>query len=121
METAQSRQKSYADVRRRPLEFEIGDKVFLKVAPMRGVMRFGKKGKLSPRYIGPFEILERVGTVEGYYAVAAVCELAEKYGVSMPISEQCYDILYNGTPPMKAAVALMTRPERSEEETIDIK
>ncbi|KAL5574805.1 hypothetical protein UlMin_016504 [Ulmus minor] len=59
MKTAQSRQKSYADRRRRPLEFKEGDMVFLKVAPMKGVMRFGKKGKLSPRYIGPFEILER--------------------------------------------------------------
>ena len=61
--TAQGRQKSYADVRRRPLEFEVGDYVFLKVMPKRGVVRFGKRGKLSPRFIGPFEILERVGTV----------------------------------------------------------
>ena len=61
--TAQSRKKSYADVRRQPLEFEIGDHVFLKVMPKRGVVRFGKRGKLSPRFIGPFEILERVGTV----------------------------------------------------------
>ena len=61
--TAQSRQKSYDDVRRQPLEFEIGDHVFLKVMPKRGVVRFGKHGKLSPRFIGPFEILERVGTV----------------------------------------------------------
>ena len=61
--TAQRRQKSYADVRRRPLEFEIGDHVFLKVMPKRGVVRFGKRGKLSPRFIGPFEILERIGTV----------------------------------------------------------
>ena len=61
--TAQSWQKSYADVRRRPLEFEVGDHVFLKVMPKRGVVRFGKRGKLSPRFIGPFEILERVGTV----------------------------------------------------------
>ncbi|KAL5560002.1 hypothetical protein UlMin_036213 [Ulmus minor] len=61
MKTAQSRQKSYADRRRKPLEFFIGDKVFLKVAPMKGVMRFGKKGKLSPRFVGPFEILERIG------------------------------------------------------------
>ena len=60
---AQSRQKSYADVRRRPLEFKVGDYVFLKVMPKRGVVRFGKCGKLSPRFIGPFEILERVGTV----------------------------------------------------------
>ena len=61
--TAQSRQKSYADVRHRPLEFEVGDHVFLKVMPKRGVVRFGKRGKLSPRFIGPFEILERIGVV----------------------------------------------------------
>ena len=61
--TAQSRQKSYADVRRRSLEFDIRDHVFLKVMPMRGVVRFGKRGKLSPRFIGPLEILERVDTV----------------------------------------------------------
>ena len=60
---ALSRQKSYADVRRRPLEFEVGDHVFLKVMPTRGVVRFSKRDKLSPRFIGPFEILERVGTV----------------------------------------------------------
>ena len=60
---AQSRYKSYADVRRRPLEFEVGDHVFLKVMPKRGVVRFGKRKKLSPRFIGPFEILERIGTV----------------------------------------------------------
>ena len=50
-------------MRRQPLEFEVGDHVFLKVMPKRGVVRFGKRGKLSPRFIGPFEILERVGTV----------------------------------------------------------
>ena len=61
--TAQRQQKSYADVRRRPLEFEVRDHVFLKVMPKRGVFRFGKREKLSPRFIGPFEILERVGTV----------------------------------------------------------
>ena len=61
--TTQSRQKSYADGQRRPLEFEVGDHVSLKVMPKRGVVRFGKRGKLSPRYIEPFEILERVGTV----------------------------------------------------------
>ena len=60
---AQSRQKNYIDKRRRPLEFEVGDQVFLKVMPKRGVVRFDKRGKLASRYIGPFEILERVGTV----------------------------------------------------------
>ena len=60
---AQSRQKSYADNRHRDLEFQIGDWVFLKVSPMRGVMRFGRKGKLSPRYIGPYQIVRRIGKV----------------------------------------------------------
>lgn len=63
LKTAQSRQKSYADVRRRPLEFAVGDKVFLKVSPRRGIRRFGRNAKLSPRYVGPFEILERIGAV----------------------------------------------------------
>ena len=60
---AQSREKIYADRRRRPLEFEEGDHIFLKMMPEKGVIRFGKRGKLSSRYIEPFEILERVGTV----------------------------------------------------------
>ena len=60
---AQSRQKSYANARRRPLEFEVRDHFFLKMMPKRGVIRFGKRGKLSLRFIGPFEILERVGTI----------------------------------------------------------
>ncbi|GJR45408.1 putative reverse transcriptase domain-containing protein [Tanacetum coccineum] len=60
---ARSRQKSYADVRRKPLEFEVGDKVMLKVSPWKGVVRFGKRGKLSPRYIGPFKILSRIDLV----------------------------------------------------------
>ena len=59
----QNRQKQYADPRRREVTFNVGDKVFLKVAPMKGIMRFGKKGKLSPRYVGPFEILDKVGDV----------------------------------------------------------
>ena len=58
---AQSRQKSYADNRMRPLKFEVGDHIFLKVSPLKGVMRFGKKGKLSPRFIRSFEITQRVG------------------------------------------------------------
>ena len=62
MKTALNRYKSYADKHYRGLEFEVGDHIFLKVSPIRGVIRFGqKRGKLSPRFIEPFEILERVG------------------------------------------------------------
>jgi len=63
LETAHSRQKSYADNRKRELEFEIDDWVYLKISPMKCVMRFGKKEKLSPRYVGPYQILKRVGKV----------------------------------------------------------
>ncbi|GJV48442.1 putative reverse transcriptase domain-containing protein [Tanacetum coccineum] len=59
--TARSRQKSYADVRRKPMEFDVGDMVMLKVSSWKGVIRFGKRGKLSPRYVGPFKIIERIG------------------------------------------------------------
>ena len=63
LKTAQSHQKSYADVRRRELEFQVDDWIFLKVSPMKGVIRFGKKGKPSPRYVDPYKILERIGKV----------------------------------------------------------
>ena len=63
LKIAQDRQKSYADNRRRDLEFQVGDKVFIRISPWKGVLRFGKKGKLSPRYMGPYEIVERIGKV----------------------------------------------------------
>ncbi|GJS30389.1 hypothetical protein Tco_0491009 [Tanacetum coccineum] len=63
LKEARDRQKSYADKRRKPLEFEVGDQVLLKVLPWKGVVRFGKKGKLAPRYVGSFEILIRIGLV----------------------------------------------------------
>ena len=63
LRTAFSRQQSYADLKRKDVQFNIGNHVFLKIFPMKGVMRFGKKEKLTPRYIGPFEILDRVGRV----------------------------------------------------------
>ena len=59
----QDRQKAYADRRRRPIEFQVGDFVLLKVSPWKGIIRFRKRGKLGPRYIGPFKILARVGQV----------------------------------------------------------
>ncbi|GJU10768.1 hypothetical protein Tco_1133164 [Tanacetum coccineum] len=56
-------EESYADKRRKPLEFSVGDYVLLKVSSWKGVVRFGKKGKLAPRFVGPFEIIEKVGSV----------------------------------------------------------
>ena len=76
MKVAQSRQKAYADRRRRPLEFAEGDKIFLRISPMKGVIRMGKRNKLDPRFIGPFEILERIGPLA--YRLALPPEI-EKY------------------------------------------
>ncbi|XP_074301278.1 uncharacterized protein LOC141632651 [Silene latifolia] len=63
MRVVQDRQKSYVDLRTSDIEFALGDKVLLKVSPMKGVMHFGKRGKLSQEYVGPYEILDRVGEV----------------------------------------------------------
>ncbi|GKF34655.1 hypothetical protein Tco_0107855 [Tanacetum coccineum] len=63
MRAARDRQKSYADLKRKPMEFHVGDKVMLKVSPWKGVIRFGKRGKLNPRYVGPYKVLEKVGEV----------------------------------------------------------
>ncbi|GJQ99066.1 putative reverse transcriptase domain-containing protein [Tanacetum coccineum] len=63
MQVARDRQKSYADLKRKPMDFQVGDKVMLKVLPWKGVVRFGKRGKLNPRYVGPFKVLEKVGSV----------------------------------------------------------
>ncbi|GJY35952.1 putative nucleotidyltransferase, ribonuclease H [Tanacetum coccineum] len=79
LKEARSRQKSYADKHRRDLEFQVGDRVFLKVSPFRGVKRFGIKGKLSPRFIGPFEILEHIGEVS--YRLALPPKLSHVYDV----------------------------------------
>nr|GEZ31008.1 putative reverse transcriptase domain-containing protein [Tanacetum cinerariifolium] len=63
MQAARDRQKSYADLKRKPMEFQVGDKVMLKVSPWKGVVRFGKQGRLNPRYVGPFIVLEKIGKV----------------------------------------------------------
>ena len=76
---AQDRQKSYADNQRKDLEFDVGDWVFLKLFPWKGVVHFGKRGKLTPRYIGPFEVTERVGPVA--YRLALPMELSRIHDV----------------------------------------
>ncbi|KAI3702425.1 hypothetical protein L6452_28163 [Arctium lappa] len=61
LKAAQDHQKSYADKKRRPMEFQVGDRVMLKVSPWKGIIKFGKHGKLSSRFLGPFQVLKRVG------------------------------------------------------------
>nr|GEU93806.1 putative reverse transcriptase domain-containing protein [Tanacetum cinerariifolium] len=63
MQAARDRQKSYADLKRKPMEVQIGDRVMLKVSPWKGIVHFGKRGKLNPRYVGPFKVLDKVGTI----------------------------------------------------------
>ncbi|GKG04776.1 hypothetical protein Tco_0315163, partial [Tanacetum coccineum] len=62
-QASRDRQKSYADLKRKPMEFQVGDRFMLKVSPWKGVVRFGKWGKLNPRYFGPFKVLEKVGSI----------------------------------------------------------
>ncbi|XP_073017873.1 uncharacterized protein [Primulina eburnea] len=69
LKAAQDRQKSWADLKRRPLELENAEKDYIKVSPMKGVVRFSKSGNLNPRYVGLFEILEKVGTLAYHLAL----------------------------------------------------
>ncbi|GKE22449.1 hypothetical protein Tco_1433961 [Tanacetum coccineum] len=63
MQVARDRQKRYMDLKRKPMEFQVGDKVMLKVLPWKRVVSFGKWGKVNPRYVGPFKVLEKVGSI----------------------------------------------------------
>ncbi|GJV27445.1 hypothetical protein Tco_1383893 [Tanacetum coccineum] len=63
MQAARDKQKSYTNLKHKPMEFQVGDKVMLKVLSWKGVVCFGKRGKLNPRYVGPFKVLEQVGSV----------------------------------------------------------
>ena len=91
LKAASDRQKSYANLKRKDIEFEVGDKVFLKVSPWKRILRFGRKGKLSPRFIAPYEILERVEPIA--YRLALPLELAklhDVFHVSM-LQRYCFD------------------------------
>ena len=79
LKAASDRQRSYANLKRKDIEYEFGDKVFLKVSPWKKILRFGRKGKLSPRFIDPYEILEIVGPVA--YHLALALELAKLHDV----------------------------------------
>nr|GFB91160.1 hypothetical protein [Tanacetum cinerariifolium] len=94
LKEARTRQKSYAYKHRRELEFQTGDHVFLKVSPARGVRRFGIKGKLSPRFIGPFEILDRVGEVS--YRLALCYH--PLYVITYPLDQIRTDLSYAEEP-----------------------
>ncbi|GJY92090.1 putative reverse transcriptase domain-containing protein [Tanacetum coccineum] len=80
MQVARDRQKSYADLKSKPMEFQVGDKVMLKVLPWKGVIHFGKRGKLNPIYVGPFKVLERVGDVA--YKLEILQELSRVHDCS---------------------------------------
>nr|GEZ93475.1 putative reverse transcriptase domain-containing protein [Tanacetum cinerariifolium] len=88
IQAARDRQKSYADKKRKTMDFQVGDKVMLKVSPWKGVVRFGKRGKLNPRYVGPFRVLEKVGTVA--YKLELPQELSRARSWSIP-SEDPYE------------------------------
>ncbi|KAK1696735.1 hypothetical protein QYE76_013432 [Lolium multiflorum] len=91
LKTAQSRQKSYADKRRREMTFEIGDFVYLKVSPLKGMQRFQLKGKLAPRYVGPFKVLSRRGEVS--YQLELPEEMAAVHNVfHISLLRKCLEV-----------------------------
>ena len=115
LEAAHSRQKSYADYKRRELHFDVGDHVFLKISPAKGVMRFGRKGKLSPRYVGPFDIMERVGEVAYRLALSTqYAKLHDVFHISMLrkyIPDETHVIKYD-TPEIQVDLSFEEKPIR---------
>jgi hypothetical protein len=113
LKAASDRQESYANKRRRPLEFEAGDHVYLCVFPTRGVKRFGMKGKLAPRYIGPFLVLARLGNVA--YRLELLPTLASVHNV-FHISQlkKCLkppvDVIVGNIAPLDADVSYPEHP-----------
>jgi hypothetical protein len=111
--TAQSRQKSYTNKRRRPLEFEVGDHVYLRVSPMKGVRRFGIKGKLAPRYIGPYIIINKYGLMSyqvelpsKLLGVHNVFHVSQLKGCLKPPT----DVVVEDTIPLEPDLTYTTRP-----------
>jgi hypothetical protein len=111
--TAQSRQKSYTNKRRRPLEFEVGDHVYLRVSPMKGVRRFGIKGKLAPRYIGPYIIINKCGLMSyqvelpsKLLGVHNVFHVSQLKGCLKPPT----DVVVEDTIPLEPDLTYKTRP-----------
>ncbi|GJS31980.1 hypothetical protein Tco_0492600 [Tanacetum coccineum] len=90
MQVAQDRQKSYADQKRKPMEFEVRDRVMLKASPWKGVVRFGKRGKLNSRYVGPFKVLAKVRKVA--YRLELPQELSRVHHTfHVSNMKKCYD------------------------------
>jgi hypothetical protein len=102
LKIAQSRQKSYADAKRKDVSFEVGDHVYLKVSPLRGTKRFHIRGKLSPRYVGPYPIVSKVGKVAyklelppeltGVHSVFHVSQLRKCVVVEKRVPTQALDV-----------------------------
>nr|GEU79486.1 hypothetical protein [Tanacetum cinerariifolium] len=112
IQAARDRQKSYADLKRKPMEFQVGDRVMLKVSPWKGVIRFGKRGKLNPRYVGPYKVLENVGSVA--YKLELPQELSRgDRSTSFPIAlGLCLDLpcaKSKGLVPMEIPLGLIPR------------
>jgi hypothetical protein len=110
---AQSHQKSYTDKRRSPLEFEVGDHVYLRVSPMKGVCRFGIKGKLAPCYIGPYPIIDKYGPTS--YQVELPAKLAGVYNVFLVSQlKRCLklptDLVIKDTIPLEPDLTYKTYP-----------